>query len=252
MHLLCECTGLQRPHNRISWERSQQKQTLARLLAMSLWEARDHSAEAARNTLREEAQVVEACLELLAVCAAHLEEVPNPSVGSRVSAVCVIKVRNLGLASYSLSLDALAQESGAILRPLIETIELLEYLRGDAKRLDEALEGKLPSAGLRARSIGSRFGEIRRYLNDHASHFALSPESVRHLLNSETWKFRIVQTFNASVLRVNLQTLFAVLAIGMYEAVLAVEACDPENVAALAERGERIRTEGLRLFKAAS
>jgi hypothetical protein len=61
------------------------------------------------------------------------------------------------LGVYSLMLDGLGQEAGALLRPLIETLELLVYLRLEPARIDQAIEEKLPSAGQIAKKIEGEF-----------------------------------------------------------------------------------------------
>jgi len=50
---------------------------------------------------------------------------------SRICAVTLAKSNYLFLGCFDLALNALAQESGALLRPLIETYELLIYFRLD-------------------------------------------------------------------------------------------------------------------------
>jgi hypothetical protein len=43
--------------------------------------------------------------------------------------VTLVKAKNLALGSYSLVLDGLGQEAGALMRPMIEYAELLAYFR---------------------------------------------------------------------------------------------------------------------------
>ena len=183
---------------------------------------------------------------MLAVCATRLESADNPL--ARVSAICTIKARNLALASYSLALDALAQEAGAVFRPLIETLELLAYLRDDPSRVDEAIEGRLPSAGKRAQVIGGRFRKWREYLNSHSSHFGFTLQSVRHLLVGNTFELRVTQPFSEAVLRENLKSLFAVLFFCAAEAILTLAAVVPGAAVDLATRAETVRTSGARLY----
>ena len=87
----------------------------------------------------------------------------DPADSGRVCAVTVIKGRNLALGCYSLALDGLAQESGALLRPLLEAIELLGYLRTVPGAVDKAVDGKLPNAGKRAKKIESPFWDLREH-----------------------------------------------------------------------------------------
>jgi len=140
---------------------------------------------------------------------ARLESINHPF--GRVCALVLIKARNLGLGCYSLSLDALAQEAGALFRPLIECLELLVYFRVDPPRVNEALEDRLPTAGVIAQRIEGNFKGLREYLNRHASHLSLSPEAMMHLVDFKAGRLRPVQAHNTAVLRQNLRTLLAVL-----------------------------------------
>lgn len=91
-------------------------------------------------------------------------EVLNDPFG-RVCALVLIKARNLGLGCFSLSLDALAQEAGALFRPLIECLELLIYFRLEPSRINEALEDRLPKAGEIAQKIKGECKDLRDHLN---------------------------------------------------------------------------------------
>lgn len=101
----------------------------------------------------------------------------------RVCALTTIKCRYLVMACHSLALDGLSQESGAILRPLIEGIELLKYFRDITGAIDEAMENRLPNPGMRAKLIGGVFKFLRDHLNENASHFAVSHYSMAHLFD---------------------------------------------------------------------
>jgi hypothetical protein len=84
---------------------------------------------------------------------------------SRVAALTLIKARNLLLASYSLSIDGLAQEAGALLRPFLEAFEKMVYFNEDRSRIEEAINGRLPSAGEIAKRIQGPFKCLRDHLN---------------------------------------------------------------------------------------
>lgn len=102
----------------------------------------------------------------------------------------IIKGRNLGLACYSLMLDGLAQEGGAVLRPLLESIELTTYFRLDPSRVEDFLNDRLPRAGEIAQQINGRFHALRKYLNDHSSHFGLTFENIQHIVDLNTGSLR--------------------------------------------------------------
>jgi len=131
----------------------------------------------------------------------------------------------LALGCYSLALDGLAQESGALLRPLLEAVELLGYLRAVPGAIDRALDGKLPNAGKRAREIGSPFQDLREHLNLWASHLGFGGASLRHLLDISAGRFRGVQQFDEAVLEQNLAAIFAFTAILAREAALCFQWC---------------------------
>ena len=173
---------------------------------------------------------------------------PVDSQFGRVTALIIVKARFLAQAYYSLALDGLAQEAGALLRPLIECLELLEYLRLDPERVQEALDGRLPSAGTIAMRIDGQLKDVRDYLNQHASHLSVAPESARHLMRFDADGQRTVlqlqQPFEPAVLLKNLGSLFAVFTMVAIEAIncTAVARCPTagdmtDHVVGLRDRG---------------
>jgi hypothetical protein len=133
------------------------------------------------------------------------------SVFARVTTLIVVKSRNLALGCYSLSLDGLAQEGGALFRPLVETLEILIYFGENPSRVEEAIDRGLPKAGVIARTIDGKFQALREHLNENASHASLSFDALRHMVNWQEGQVKIVQPFNVNVLRKNLHVLFALL-----------------------------------------
>lgn len=200
------------------------KRKLARL-----WEARESALSDA--SLSKEHEVIE---DLLWALERILEDLHRLNASKRLSFCAVVgaKGRNLAHGCYSLALDGLAQESGALLRPLLEAIELMRYLRTVPKAITEAMGGHLPSAGNRAKKINGFLQPIRDHLNVNASHLAFTYESMRHLFDLEGGRIRVVQPHRANVLRVNLGQLY------LFTHLLAKEAIDCLNEAAdLAEKG---------------
>jgi len=173
-----------------------------------LWDTRTRAMSANESKLQEEAATVYQAFSLLdeMLVIFHSED----TTFCRVAGLTLLKARNLAQGILSLSLDGLAQEAGALLRPLIECIELIEYFRKDPKRMDEALESRLPSAGEIGKRIHGEFQKLRAYLNDHASHFSLKPQSVSHLIDFTSGDWKVIQPYNGKVLRTNMTTLFAV------------------------------------------
>ena len=136
----------------------------------------------------------------------------------RISAITLAKYSHLLLGNYSLMLDGLAQEAGALLRPLIETYELLVYLRQDKSRINEVLEDKLPSAGIIGKRISGDYQDLREYLNDNASHFSYKTDSVKHLFDQNA-RIQPIPNLGLRVLRNNLKLLNAFQVFVLFEAV---------------------------------
>jgi len=86
-------------------------------------------------------------------------EAQAPDLYSTVCGLATLKAKNLAHGMYSLMLDGLAQEAGALARRFIEYTELLTYFRMVPDAVNEALSGELPSAGMRAKKIE---GSIKR------------------------------------------------------------------------------------------
>lgn len=194
------------------------------MVAMPLWDTRRQAEAALSGDFNAFARVFDETFAVLDQCIGRLEGLDNPF--GRVCALVLIKARNLALGCYSLSLDALAQEAGALFRPLIECLELLTYFRLDPPRINEALEGNIPRAGVIAQRIGGQFKGLRDYLNTHASHLSLSPDAMIHLVDFKVGRLRPVQVHNPAVLRQNLVMLLAVLI------WLAIEAVNCTSVGA--------------------
>lgn len=126
----------------------------------------------------------------------------------RTISITLAKSNHLILGCYSLALDGLAQESGALLRPLIETYELIVYFQQDKTRIHQVFDGSLPSAGEIGKRISGDFNRLRKHLNNNASHFGYETDSCRHLLNSDM-QVQPMPNHSIKVLRRNLQMLNA-------------------------------------------
>jgi hypothetical protein len=194
---------------------------------MNLWECRGESTAALQTTSAHLAVLLNGAFSRVDEAVEYFQKflMAEPSAAGRVCAVTAIKGRNLALGCYSLALDGLAQESGALLRPLLEAIELLEYLRVVPGAVDRALDGRLPNAGKRAREIGSSFQSLREHLNLSASHLGFGGASVRHLLDISAGRFRVAQQFSEAVLEQNLATIFVFTAILAREAAVCFQWC---------------------------
>jgi hypothetical protein len=204
---------------------------------VTLWSCREKSTAALSGALQPLAALLEEAFARVDEAVSYFEkfQMTSPAPAGRVCALVVMKGRNLALGCYSLTLDGLAQESGALLRPLLEAIELLCYLRDVPGAVDSAIDGKLPSPGDRARRIRGTFHELRKYLNTDASHLGLGFASTRHLVDFRTGKLRPVQHFSEFVLEQNMAVLFAFTAMLVRESAACFRWCAYETVPTSAE-----------------
>ncbi len=187
---------------------------------MNLWSGREEALRALEGSLVREAALLADLFAVFDACSTKLMEVGTPF--ARVSSLYVAKIRNLALASYSLSLDSLAQESGALLRPMLECSNLVIYVR-DPANLERVLDQRPPSAGDVAAAISATNRNLRNYLSANASHFASTWESLRHIVDVKAGTVRTVQPFREPVLRTNLRTLALFMVQLSVEAILNLD-----------------------------
>ena len=150
---------------------------------MELWNTRHHSIEEIEMNFKQEGLIIEKSFEIVDECIDLFNTKARENDFHRVCGLALAKARNYALGMYGLILDGLAQESGALLRAFIEYYESLIYFRLDPNRVQEAIENNLPSAGKIAKVIEGSFQEIRKHLNNHASHRSFSEHSLNHLIN---------------------------------------------------------------------
>lgn len=158
---------------------------------MSLWNTRNKAIAEFDGPLKVEAEVLNEAFDLLDECVVRLEAEHGSEPYSRVCALTLIKGRNLLLGSYGLSLDGLAQEAGALLRPFIEVFEKMVYFNEDPSRIEEAIEGRLPKAGEIAKRIQGQFKALREHLNEHSSHLGFTDDSANHVNGCFLWAVKI-------------------------------------------------------------
>ena len=137
---------------------------------MNLWVARRDAEQALSSYMAAESKLLDRAFQQAEYLAQRLDGFEPATPFSRVTALVTAKARNLAQACYSLALDGLAQESGAVARVWLESIELLTYLRLAPEKAEAALDGKLPTAGERAKKIGSAVGNVRKFWSETASH----------------------------------------------------------------------------------
>jgi hypothetical protein len=210
-----------------------------------LWKTRKEALAALEGSLRQEAEILQEAFALTDECIAQLLIVDTQY--TRVCALTMIKARNLELGCYSLSLDGLAQEGGALLRPVIETLELLIYFWKDPSRVDKAIDEKLPPAGEIAQKIEGNFKELRDFLNSYASHFSFKYESLKHIADPQNLGWKVIQPHNDNVLRQNLLFVFLTLIyiIKMGACCLSIE---KPLESAFADAIDNLQAKGFRVF----
>lgn len=215
----------------------------------NLWHSRGAASTTLKCSYPDILEIMNELFSLLDDCINALSSL-NSEFG-RITGLITSKARNLALGCYSLSLDSLAQEGGALFRLLIEALELLTYLMLDPQRVDEAIDDRLPSAGEIAKRINGNHKDLRNYLNCHASHLSLGHESMRHLENTEPETpivIRTEQPFRLAVVLKNLQTLFAVVGMITIKAANCAFVAGYENHPELVEKVVSLRTRGLSAF----
>ena len=214
---------------------------------MNLWITREESLNALKSKLSIEARYIDKGFTIIDALLRIFEDNKNDNF-CMVCSFALLKGKNFCFSIYSLSLDGLAQEAGALLRPAIECFEFLDYFYADPKRIQEALKDKLPSAGNIAKKINGKHKKLREYLNSTASHFSLNPTACTHLINWKKGSIRYYQEYNENVLRKNLWTLFYVMVLLTYSAVKCLTFKELFDIK-LTKEIEEWKTSGLKLAK---
>lgn len=215
---------------------------------MELWQSRIQANEALHSTLATHRDLLAEGFELLDRAIEAFRERRSDSPFVRVCGLTLTKARNTSLGLYSLSLDGLGQEAGALLRPLIEQYELLACMRQDPTRVQLILDDKLPSPGNRAKVIQGEFQDLRTHLNENSSHFGFTYESLKHLLPGSEDGWRVTQPYSEHALKVNLGVLFGVITRILVEASNCLQEAGIQEAEDLSLTTALYRDKGLALF----
>lgn len=205
---------------------------------MSLWNTRNEALTEFDGNLKDEVNVLQNAFDLLDECITRLETEHNSESYAEVCALTLTRAGNLLLASYNLSLDGLAQEAETLLLPFIEAFELIVYFNQDPSRIEEAINNRLPIPEEIAKRIQGQFKELRNYLNAHSSHFGLTQDSTKHLINWNTLKLK----------RTNLKSIFTLLIFLNAQAIECLFNLGDKSVEQIADRGEACKVKGFDVF----
>jgi len=216
---------------------------------MTIWQTREQSQAALDNGLNGYREYVEGALSRLDGIIASFERRQVESLFFRVCGLTLVKARSYIVGLYSLCLDGLGQEAGALLRPLVEAYEALVYFRLEPGGVAQAAEGKLPTAGAIAKKISGRFQNMRGYLNKHASHFSFSEESMTHLIDFSTLEWRISQPYMEHPLKTNMGVVFGVAMLVLMEGINCLSVGGAASIDELAAEAEEFRDKGIAFLR---
>lgn len=213
-----------------------------------LWRARTESLTHLRRERPEQIEVVEQLFALIDRCIDTYEASAGSNAYARICGLTLLKAKNLAVGAYSLILDGLAQEAGALIRPFIEYTELLTYFKRFPEKVEAAASDDLPSAGERAKAIGGSYKTFREHLNEHASHSSYSHYSLSHLLEPGTFRFRKLQQMFPQVLDRNIRDFAVQLWLLLREAALGLEPIATRELRVLAGECDDVKARLLSEF----
>lgn len=215
---------------------------------MELWLARAEALKYLQDERSSRLAVIERTFELSDAIVDAFQAVPDRTPYVTACAVALVKATNLAQGIFSLMLDGLAQEAGALFRPMVEYTELVIYFRLYPHMAERATVGDLPSAGERAKAIDSVYKKLREYLNAHASHSSFSDASVSHVIDNQSQVLRKRQRMVPHVLDRNLADLVVHNHLLLHEAILSLEVTNSPDFERLGERWDRLKTRMFDVF----
>ncbi|WIG71343.1 hypothetical protein KEC58_22070 (plasmid) [Photobacterium damselae] len=216
---------------------------------MELWRTRTESLELLDAEFSDLKFILEQCFRVIDHCIDIFEERSDESSAHNVCRITLVKAKNYALASYGMMLDGLGQEAGAVMRPMIEYLELLKYFRLFPEDVELALIGKLPSAGTRAKKINGIHHKIREHFNHSSSHSSYDEHAIRHLFEFDDVKLRKLQPLSKGALFRNLGDLFVQLYMLIREAVLCIDGINNGITQDLADFVDMLHLKGMKAFE---
>ena len=219
---------------------------------MDLWKTRNETEEWLKGCYKRQSECLDEGFMILDECINSFDRKSHTSNGligpfSKICGLTAAKARNLVLGCYSLSIDALSQEAGALLRPCIETYELLVYFRHDPSRISQVENRKLPQPGKIAKKIDGDFHKLRSYLNNNASHFRFSSDSTQHLYDYKTDSINTIATHGHKMFLYNLSWVFVFIYFVLVECVNCLD-YTLTNTDEIASSIQRWKHKGMILF----
>src|ERR1700722_13420154 len=185
----------------------------------ALWKARTEALTFLRRERPAQIEVIEQLFVLADDCVEGYES-QTEDLYSTLCGLTTLKAKNLALGMYSLTLDGLAQEAGALARVFIEYAELLTYLRMIPDAVTEALGGELPNAGTRAKKVEGIYQRFRNHLNEHAAHGSYSSHSLAHLRDPTTKLLKKLQVMHPELLERNVGDFAVQFVVMLQESIL--------------------------------
>lgn len=217
-------------------------------MRLPLWKARTEALTFLRRERPAQIGVIEELFAFADDCVDAYES-QGDDLYCNVCGLTTLKAKNLALGMYSLTLDGLAQEAGALARPFIEYTELLSYFRMLPDAVNDALAGELPSAGKRSKRIEGIYQPFREHLNEHASHGSYSSHSLAHLRDPTTKNLRKLQVMQPAVLERNVGDFAVQFVFMLQESVLGLkQSPDQSSLPFLASRCDELRQRILASF----
>lgn len=216
---------------------------------MELWTTRTEAVAYLEASHPNRIGVLLGAFDLIDLSVDAYESLADGDVYARICGLTLLKAKHLAVGAYSLILDGLAQEAGALIRPFIEYSELLTYFRQFPEMAERAADNDLPKAGERARAIDGRFQEFREHLNIHASHSSYSHYSLAHLLEPKTHRFKKLQRAVPMVLDKNMKDFVVQLYLLAREGVLSLDRLNVPNFEDLATRTDQLKEDIVHVFE---
>ena len=216
---------------------------------MTLWDTRTQAILYLKKDCPAKLSVLQDLFGAIDILIDCYEQNSAENTYARICGLTLLKAKNLGVGSFSLILDGLGQEAGALLRPFIEYTELLTYFRHFPDKVEDVSNDKLPSAGVRAKAVNGIYKEFREHLNSHASHSSYSNYALSHLLRPNDFRFKKYQPNVPAVLDRNLRDLSVQIFLLLYEATLALERLNLEEFDELAAKVDKLREKLLYEFE---